>query len=250
MTSRASKSRSRLPEWTSTSSKPGSRDPKVTSTYRNMAFRHPKLRSTSREHHSGTCAQRFNCPARRQYAWPSTLRRLTPSSARTNEQQAPLPAQPVFAMRCVGWCGSVAVHSAAAGNRECRVALVRLAVDERSRLKQPPRVLVVEDHDDIRRLIALILRRHCYARSQTASTTRAPDLLASGEVDLAMVDLVLPGGSGADILVIRAADHKLRRGPRIAHGPHPRFDDASALALGACAVVRKPFEPLALQNLV
>ena len=153
-------------------------------------------------------------------------------------------------MRCVGWCGSVAVHSAAAGNRESRVALVRLAVDERSRLKQPPRVLVVEDHDDIRRLIALILRRHGYAVSETASPTEALDLLASGEVDLAMVDLVLPGVSGADILVIRAADHKLRRVPVIAIGPSPHFDDASALALGACAVVRKPFEPLALQNLV
>jgi DNA-binding response OmpR family regulator len=68
-------------------------------------------------------------------------------------------------------------------------------VDEQSRLKQTPRILVVEDHDDIRRLIALILRRHGYAVSETSSPIEALDLFASGDVDLAIVELLLPGTS-------------------------------------------------------
>ena len=61
-------------------------------------------------------------------------------------------------------------------------------------------VLLVEDEPDFRDTIAFVLRRHGYAVTPTATVAEAEARLASGLPDLLLVDMMLPGESGFQIL--------------------------------------------------
>ena len=71
-----------------------------------------------------------------------------------------------------------------------------------------------------------------------------------GEADLVVLDLMMPGVSGWDVLTARAADPALRRVPVIVVSAVPEFDDAEAVRGGASAILRKPFDPVILQQMV
>jgi DNA-binding response OmpR family regulator len=62
-----------------------------------------------------------------------------------------------------------------------------------------PRLLHVEDDDDVRRIVAAILGEH--AHISAASTLRqARQLLHSERFDLAIIDMALPDGNGLDLV--------------------------------------------------
>lgn len=109
---------------------------------------------------------------------------------------------------------------------------------------EPAQILVVEDERDIAALVGYHLMKEGY-RVRTAGTgTEALEILLSDRPDLIVLDLMLPGLSGFDLL------GELRGRPEIADTPvivltarRDEIDRIKGLELGADDYVTKPFSP-------
>jgi len=112
-----------------------------------------------------------------------------------------------------------------------------------------PTVLICEDEPHLRELIRISLGG-AYDIVEAASVTEAREALQRTRPDLALVDLMLPGGSGLDVL---RAVHE-RAGSRVpvvvvtawATGEYRQ----AAEEAGATAFLPKPFVPDELAELV
>lgn len=115
---------------------------------------------------------------------------------------------------------------------------------EASKSSTAPRVLVVEDEPDIAALIAYQLTREGF-RVETAGTgTEALDSVDREIPDLVILDRMLPGLSGDEIL------QRLRTDPTTANVPvlvltakREQEDRIEGLELGADDYLTKPFSP-------
>jgi two-component system phosphate regulon response regulator PhoB len=110
--------------------------------------------------------------------------------------------------------------------------------------KTPARILVVEDERDIAALVAYHLTKDGYRVRTTEGGAEALEAAASERPDLLVLDLMLPGLSGYDVLA------EMRRRPELADVPvivlTARRDEADrvrGLELGADDYVTKPFSP-------
>jgi len=106
------------------------------------------------------------------------------------------------------------------------------------------RILVVEDERDIAALVAYHLAREGYRVRTAASGLEALEDVARERPDLVVLDLMLPGLSGYDVLA------ELRRRPELAALPvvvltarREEADRIRGLELGADDYVTKPFSP-------
>jgi len=108
----------------------------------------------------------------------------------------------------------------------------------------PARVLVVEDERDIAALVAYHLTREGYRVRTADSGAEALQAVSHERPDLVILDLMLPGFSGYDILA------ELRRREATAEVPvivltarRDEEDRVKGLELGADDYVTKPFSP-------
>lgn len=108
----------------------------------------------------------------------------------------------------------------------------------------PAHVLVVEDERDIAALVAYHLTREGYRVRTAGSGAEALEALALERPDLIVLDLMLPGLSGLEVL------SELKARPELADVPvvvlTARRDEADrirGLELGADDYVTKPFSP-------
>ncbi len=62
------------------------------------------------------------------------------------------------------------------------------------------RILVIEDHDDSRRVTATILRRSGYVVSGAATKAEALKLCDENQFDILLSDIDLPDGSGIELM--------------------------------------------------
>lgn len=106
------------------------------------------------------------------------------------------------------------------------------------------RILVVEDERDIAALVAYHLTRDGYSVRTAVSGTEALDALHAERPDLVVLDLMLPGLSGYEILA------EIRREPHLADLPvvlltarREEADRIRGLELGADDYMTKPFSP-------
>jgi DNA-binding response OmpR family regulator len=103
-----------------------------------------------------------------------------------------------------------------------------------------PRTLVIEDDAAIRRGVVDALRAAGHQPTEAARGDEGLKLAVSGNFDLVLLDLVLPGSSGWEILkVVRAAQPKLPIIVLTACGAENQRVDG--LELGADDYVVKPF---------
>jgi two-component system cell cycle sensor histidine kinase/response regulator CckA len=67
-------------------------------------------------------------------------------------------------------------------------------------LTAPPAILIVDDRADVRRFIRTTLVKAGYVALEASTTTQASSIMGSyaGEVQLVILDIVIPGGSGLD----------------------------------------------------
>ncbi|MBW3594664.1 MAG: response regulator [Actinobacteria bacterium] len=104
----------------------------------------------------------------------------------------------------------------------------------------PAHVLVVEDDDALRRSLVKLLDRNGYSCVPAATATDAHARLDDTDFDLVLTNMDMPGGSGLDLLMHVAAEHK-----DVATVVVTRSDDAAvaraALDAGAYGYVLKPF---------
>ncbi|HEY8291381.1 MAG TPA: response regulator transcription factor [Thermomicrobiales bacterium] len=108
----------------------------------------------------------------------------------------------------------------------------------------PIRLLVVDDEPQILRALRAALRGHGYDVQTAADGEEALDLLALHPPDVVILDLVMPGKSGFDVVrEVRAWSSPAQRRPAIivlsARGEER--DKVTALDLGADDYLTKPF---------
>ena len=112
------------------------------------------------------------------------------------------------------------------------------------------RVLVVDDEEDIRRMLRQVLEREGHSVSEAGDAERGLELLEPGAFDVALLDIRLPGMSGLDALAAMRD-----RSPETAVIMMTGEDRPAQLALlagrrGAYDFVVKPLEPLQIEYLL
>jgi DNA-binding response OmpR family regulator len=115
--------------------------------------------------------------------------------------------------------------------------------------RQNPRVLYIEDHDDTRELVTLLLSQKSYEVVTGATIESGIALATSEEFDLYLLDSWLPDGSGLDLCQkIRQFD---KTTPILFYSAAAYASDHdTALQCGAQAYLIKPSQPSDLCKLV
>ncbi|HVY48459.1 MAG TPA: response regulator [Minicystis sp.] len=98
-----------------------------------------------------------------------------------------------------------------------------------------PSVLVVDDDADLRQTLVATLDEAGYDVREAGAGRAAIDELRRAPPDLVLLDLMMPGGNGWDVLEAIRGDAKLRAVPVVVVSAY-----ASSAPEGARALVRKP----------
>ena len=112
-----------------------------------------------------------------------------------------------------------------------------------------PRVLYIEDHEDTRELVTLVLEQRSYEVVTGTTIKSGVALAGSQHFDLYLLDSWLPDGSGLDLCrQIREFD---RATPILFYSAAAyEIDRAEAIESGAQAYLVKPSQPSELCRLV
>ena len=112
-----------------------------------------------------------------------------------------------------------------------------------------PRVLYIEDHEDTRELVTLVLEQKCYEVVTGSTIKSGVALAASQKFDLYLLDSWLPDGSGLELCRrIREFD---KATPIIFYSAAAyESDRVEAIRSGAQAYLIKPSHPSELCRLV
>src|SRR5688572_30683268 len=115
--------------------------------------------------------------------------------------------------------------------------------------RQNPRVLYIEDHEDTRELVTLLLTQKSYEVVTGATIESGIALATGGEFDLYLLDSWLPDGSGLDLCQkIREFD---KTTPILFYSAAAYASDhETALQCGAQGYLIKPSQPSDLCKLV
>ena len=109
------------------------------------------------------------------------------------------------------------------------------------------RVLVVDDQQDARELVAMMLEDAGARVLQAASAAAAVEILAGTEVSVIVSDIAMPGGDGYAFLERVRAAPRTRDVPALALTAYARAEDRDrALASGFQAHIAKPIDPARL----
>jgi DNA-binding response OmpR family regulator len=111
--------------------------------------------------------------------------------------------------------------------------------------ERPPLILIVDDSDDYRRIVARVLEAGRYKTVAANSAEAARELLATLAPDAAILDWNLPGESGVELSRWLRGEPRWAGLPIILLSVNSRVEDqANGLRLGeASAYMVKPFLP-------
>ena len=115
------------------------------------------------------------------------------------------------------------------------------------------RVLVVDDNQDVRELIVHILNTDGFHVYAAVDGENALAILNSNPVDLVLLDVMMPGMSGLDVLkeIRTGSNKKIREVPVMMITAMSSTDDVDqALAIGANSYVVKPFRGTTIREKV
>ena len=113
------------------------------------------------------------------------------------------------------------------------------------------RLVVADDEPDIRRLVSFTLRRRGYTVLEAADGDAAYGLIARERPDLAILDVMMPGMTGIEVIRRLRQSEELAAIPVVllsAKGQMREIEDG--LGSGAAAYIVKPFTPAALARQV
>jgi CheY-like chemotaxis protein len=111
-------------------------------------------------------------------------------------------------------------------------------------------IAIVEDDEEISRLVSDLLRQEGYAVEAAASGTELDGVLARMRPDLVVLDLTIPNGLGG----VRTMERLRQLDPNVLAIVSSGYSDdpvmAKPAAYGFSAVLPKPYEPADLLRLV
>jgi CheY-like chemotaxis protein len=113
------------------------------------------------------------------------------------------------------------------------------------------RILVVDDNEVLRTLVSQVLEAEGYVAIPAESAEAALEVIRFAPPDLCIVDQVMPGMSGAELIrVLRNAhDERLRSIPTIGMSAYEGAQ-GELLAAGALAALKKPLRYAPLLDLI
>lgn len=112
-------------------------------------------------------------------------------------------------------------------------------------------ILVVDDNQDIRALIIRMLEDEDYNIVTAKDGKEALDTIQSQHIDLILLDVMMPGKSGIEVLAeIRSLkDSRIKNLPIVMITAKSLIDDIdAALTAGATSYIVKPFRSEALKQ--
>lgn len=109
---------------------------------------------------------------------------------------------------------------------------------------EPPRLLIVEDDDQLAQLLIEYLTPHGFAISRVASGDAGIEHILSSPPDLVVLDLMLPGANGLD--VCRQVRGRYAGVILMLTASQSDADHVAALEMGADDFVTKPIDPRVL----
>ncbi len=116
-------------------------------------------------------------------------------------------------------------------------------------IDMPAHILAIEDESAIREMVNFALERHGYTVHSAATVQEARELLAQQQVGLAIVDWMLPGGSGLEFVrSLRKQDLYSNLPVIMLTAKSDEQDIISGLDAGADDYVTKPFSPRVLHS--
>lgn len=114
-----------------------------------------------------------------------------------------------------------------------------------------PRILVADDEPALLRLLEFVLGRRGYVIHGVANGNAAIEILESNAPDLAILDVMMPGLDGYEVLKFIRNDAALASMPVVMLTARAQLDDIQrGLELGADAYLAKPFDPEELLSVV
>ena len=107
--------------------------------------------------------------------------------------------------------------------------------------EHPPRILVVDDEPSLRELVVVTLGE-AYRCDEARDGDEALALLHERDYDLVLLDVMLPGRSGLDVLRELRSDERLRDLPVVVMSAWQTEKDVEAArAAGGTSFLPKPF---------
>jgi len=112
--------------------------------------------------------------------------------------------------------------------------------------KDSKSILVVDDNEDIRSLLSLVLSREGYEVVLASDGTEAIEKIKVAKPDLILLDVMMPGLSGLEVLstLREDKDKKINEIPIMMITAKSTITDIdNAVELGASSYIIKPFRP-------
>ncbi len=102
----------------------------------------------------------------------------------------------------------------------------------------PPRVLVVEDQDDVRLMLVTVLEMEGYRVAEAANALEGLAMIKARRYDLVLTDYAMPGGTGTWMLQQAGRERALDQTPAMVVTAHPELIRPST----GFTVVGKPID--------
>jgi CheY-like chemotaxis protein len=107
-----------------------------------------------------------------------------------------------------------------------------------------PVVLLAEDEPDILRLVTYILRREGFSVRTATTGKEAVDAARQGQVDVILLDIMLPELNGYGVCAALREDPLTRHIPIVVMSARAQAKEVErGLEAGAVSYITKPFEP-------
>jgi CheY-like chemotaxis protein len=117
--------------------------------------------------------------------------------------------------------------------------------------KSAKKILLVEDNNEVRELLALFIKRLGYKVFEAATGLEAIDLVSTMQPDSIMMDLRLPAMNGAETTARLKANPSTRDIPLLViTASGPSTDRRRALDAGAAEILLKPIDLTTLRNVL
>ena len=115
----------------------------------------------------------------------------------------------------------------------------------------PRKILICDDEDVLRALVRATLDDGSFEVLEAEDGDQSVALARSEKPDVILLDMMMPGRSGLEVLELLRADPELAQTPVVMLTARTRASDQeAALAAGADRYLAKPFSPLELISVV
>lgn len=110
------------------------------------------------------------------------------------------------------------------------------------------RVLLIADDEEMNRVVIRKFLKSNYDVLEAEDGIKALEVLRSHHVDAVLLDIIMPGMDGLQVLELMKADPKLAKIGVLVATSMKEKTERTALSLGADDVIAKPYDPIVIKK--